>query len=143
MTQSPPDQPLRLASSSVSRRTVLRNTALGAGTLAIPGALAACGKSGGTSGNSKTVTFGSNCSDGIPKKGIAAAMAAYQKSSGVAVDIDTQDHNSFQENISRYLKGNPDEVFSWFAGNRMKFFAAQGLATDISDIWSGFSGFSD
>ncbi|GIH13202.1 ABC transporter substrate-binding protein [Rugosimonospora africana] len=143
MTQSTPDQPLRLASSTVSRRTVLRNTALGAGALAIPGVLAACGKDSGSSGNSKTVTFGSNYSDAIPKAGIAAVMDAYQKSSGVTVKINTQEHNSFQENISRYLKGNPDDVFSWFAGNRMKFFAAQGLAADISDVWSGLTGFSD
>jgi multiple sugar transport system substrate-binding protein len=146
MTQSPPDQPLRSALPPVSRRSLLRGTVLGAGALAIPGALAACGDDsdgGSSSGASKSVTFGSNYSDAIPKSGIAAVMAAYQKSSGVTVKTNTQDHNSFQENISRYLKGNPDDVFAWFAGNRMKFFAAQGLAADISDVWSGLTGFSD
>ena len=27
-------------------------------------------------------------------------------------------------------------MFTWFSGFRMRFFAAQGLATDISDVWA-------
>ncbi len=49
--------------------------------------------------------------------------------------INTVDHKTFQENINNYLQGNPDDVFTWFAGYRMQFFAAQGLAGDISDVW--------
>ena len=41
----------------------------------------------------------------------------------------------FQNGINAYLQGTPDDVFTWFAGYRMQFFAAQGLATDISDVW--------
>jgi multiple sugar transport system substrate-binding protein len=44
-------------------------------------------------------------------------------------------HNDFQEQINNYLQGKPDDVFTWFAGNRMNFFAQQGLAGDISDVW--------
>ncbi len=128
-----------IGGSGVSRRTVLRGAVLGAGALAVPGLLAACG--GGSGGN--TVTFGSNYSDAIPKKAIANVMSAYHKKSKKTVKVNTVDHNSFQENISRYLKGNPDDVFSWFAGNRMKFFAKQGLAVDLSDVWSKLTGFSD
>ncbi len=29
-------------------------------------------------------------------------------------------------------------MFTWFAGNRMQFFAAQGLLTPIDDLWAGF-----
>jgi multiple sugar transport system substrate-binding protein len=128
-------------SSTVSRRSLLRGTVLGAGALAVPSVLAACGGSSGS--GSKTVTFGSNYSDAIPKAGLANVMSTYEKKSGKTVKINTVDHNTFQQNINRYLKGSPDDVFSWFAGNRMKFFAAQGLATDISDVWKGFTGFSD
>jgi multiple sugar transport system substrate-binding protein len=128
-------------SSTVSRRSLLRGAALGAGAIAVPGLLAACGGSSDSGG--KTVTFGSNYSDAIPKAGLANVMQAYDKKSGKTVKINTVDHNTFQQNINRYLKGSPDDVFSWFAGNRMKFFAAQGLAADISDVWKGFSGFSD
>jgi multiple sugar transport system substrate-binding protein len=66
---------------------------------------------------------------------MTAALDAYQKKSGKTVNINTVDHGTFQENINRYLQGTPEDVFSWFAGYRMQFFAAKGLATDVSDIW--------
>jgi len=123
---------------TVSRRALLKGTLLGAGALAVPAALAACG-SGNTGGGgatvNKTVTFGSNYSDDVPKKAIADTLAAFDQSKGFTTKINTVDHNSFQENITRYLQGNPDDAFNWFAGFRMRFFAAQGLATPIDDVW--------
>jgi multiple sugar transport system substrate-binding protein len=123
---------------TVSRRALLKGTLLGAGALAVPAALAACG-SGNTGGGgatvNKTVTFGSNYSDDVPKKAIADTLAAFDQSKGFTTKINTIDHNSFQENITRYLQGNPDDAFTWFAGFRMRFFAAQGLATPIDDVW--------
>ncbi|HKT01721.1 MAG TPA: extracellular solute-binding protein [Rugosimonospora sp.] len=124
----------------MSRRSLLRGAALGAGALAVPAALAACGssKSGssGTSGTTnKTVSFGSNYSDAVPKKAVADVMAKFHTDKGFTVNVNTVDHNSFQENINRYLKGSPDDAFTWFAGYRMQYFAAQGLATPIDDVW--------
>ena len=52
------------------------------------------------------------------------------------------DHNSFQDNITTYLQ-QPDDVFTWFAGYRMRFFAEKGLTGDISDVWANFADFSD
>jgi multiple sugar transport system substrate-binding protein len=133
---------------NLSRRAMLRGSALAAGAVTLPGLLAACGSSDkGSSDNSsgtggKTVTFGSNYSDATPKAAMAAALQAYQTKSGKTVNINTVDHGTYQTNISRYLQGNPDEVFCWFAGNRMQFFAAKGLATDISDLWKNFDGFT-
>ena len=58
--------------------------------------------------------------------------------------VNTVDHNTFQEQINNYLQGSPDDIFTWFAGYRMRFFAAQGLAGDISDVWDKIGGdFSD
>ena len=51
-----------------------------------------------------------------------------RRASGVKVN--TVDHNTFQEQINSYLQGKPDDVFTWFAGYRMQFFAQKGLATD-------------
>ena len=48
---------------------------------------------------------------------------------GIKVKTNTVDHNTFQEQINSYLQGHPDDVFTWFAGYRMQFFAAKGLAT--------------
>jgi multiple sugar transport system substrate-binding protein len=121
---------------AIGRRTLLKGM-LGAGALA---GLTACGDGSSGSGSGE-VTFGSNWSDEVPKKAIADMIAKF---SGPTVKINTIDHNSFQENINNYLQGGPDDVFGWFAGYRMQFFAEQGLVGDISDVWSDVgSGFSD
>ncbi|WP_432977875.1 ABC transporter substrate-binding protein [Dactylosporangium sp. CA-233914] len=125
-----------------SRRTVLGGALTGFGGVAAASLLAACGDSGGSGSATSEVTFGSNYSDNVPKTAMAAVISAY--SNGKNVKVNTVDHNSFQENINRYLQGNPDDVFCWFAGYRMQFFAKQGLAGDISDVWSEAGGnFSD
>ena len=90
-----------------------------------------------------TVTFGSNASDPVPKKATAAVLSAFTKQTGIKVEVNTVDHNTFQEQINTYLQGTPDDVFTWFAGYRMQFFAAKGLAGDISDVWANTTGFSD
>jgi multiple sugar transport system substrate-binding protein len=132
-----------VSAMAIRRRTMLKGMLGGAGALAGLPLLSACGddSSGGGGSASGTVTFGSNWSDEVPKKGIQAMMDAYGKGK---VDINTVDHNSFQEQINNYLQGGPDDVFGWFAGNRMQFFAEQGLVGDISDVWSDIGGgFSD
>ena len=48
------------------------------------------------------------------------------RSPAITVKVNTVDHNTFQEHINNYLQGKPDDVFTWFAGYRMRFFAAQG-----------------
>ncbi|MCX4913092.1 ABC transporter substrate-binding protein [Streptomyces sp. NPDC060011] len=122
-----------------SRRTLLRGiggaAALGAG---IP-LLSACGGSG-SAADPKTVTVGSNASDAVPKKAFADIYAAFKKQSGVTVDVNTKDHNTFQEQINSYLQGTPDDVFNWFAGYRMQFFASKKLASPIDDVWDKIGG---
>jgi multiple sugar transport system substrate-binding protein len=62
----------------------------------------------------------------------------------VKVDVNTADHNTFQEQINSYLQGRPDDVFMWFAGYRMQFFAQRGLTTPIDDVWQDIgSNYSD
>lgn len=149
---SMPSLAASFTTNRMSRRSVLRGALGGAALVGLPGLLAACGSGSSSSGGggnggkgaTGTVTYGSNQSDAVPKKSIAEMVAAYQKqSNGVTVKINTIDHNSFQENINNYLQGNPDDVFTWFAGYRMKFFADKGLAGDITDVWSNLPGMSD
>jgi multiple sugar transport system substrate-binding protein len=134
-----------VSAMAIRRRTLLRGM-LGAGALAAGAPiLSACGNDsgsgGGGGGGGGEVTFGSNWSDPVPKKGIQAMMDGWSKGK---VKINTVDHNSFQENINNYLQGGPDDVFGWFAGYRMQFFAEQGLVGEISDVWSDIGGgFSD
>ena len=61
--------------------------------------------------------------------------AVHQAKTGINVKTNTFAHGPFQEHINNYLQGRPDDVFTWFAGYRMQFFAAKGLATPIDDVW--------
>ncbi|MFG2055241.1 ABC transporter substrate-binding protein [Micromonospora sp. NPDC048930] len=128
--------------AGLNRRSLLAGAA-GAGALLGTGLLAGCGSDSDSGAGSKTVSVGSNASDPTPKDVLAKLAAGFQSSSGVQVNINTVDHNTFQENINNYLQGKPDDVFTWFAGYRMRFFAAKGLAGDVSDVWGKLSGLSD
>jgi multiple sugar transport system substrate-binding protein len=144
-------------SAAPSRRSVLKGMAGVAGLAAVPGALAACSSSGkkaaSSGGNSGaksagaaggTITFGSNYSDPAPKAAFAALTTEATAKTGVKVNINTVDHNTFQNNISSYLQGTPNDLATWFAGYRLQFFAAQGLLDPIDDVWDKIgSNFSD
>jgi multiple sugar transport system substrate-binding protein len=128
----------------LDRRRVLQSALFGAVALGSGGLLTACGgeESGSTAGSSTaenpsgTVSIGSNASDATPKAAYQAMFDQFESAnSGVTTKVNTVDHNTFQEQINNYLQGKPDDVFTWFAGNRMNFFAQQGLAGDISDVW--------
>lgn len=129
--------------AGVGRRGFLKGAAGVGAALTLPGLLAACGgDDGGSSGSggggkpTGTVSFGSNEAGGdTPQMRRDALVAAYEEASGLKVKVNAVDHNTFQENINNYLQGNADDVFSWFAGFRMRFFAERGLIGDISDVW--------
>lgn len=91
---------------------------------------AACSAGGGGE-----VTVGSNYSDDVPKAAFQAMMDYCAEQTGVTVKINTTEHGKFQDSINSYLQGTPDDIFTWFAGYRMRFFAAQDLSTSISDVW--------
>ena len=126
----------------LSRRDVLRIA--GYGSLAA--FIAACG--GGTTTSATTggtVTVGSNESDPGPRKGVQAIADAFSAANGgTKVKLNVVDHGTFQDQISSYLQGTPEDVFTWFSGHRMRFFAAQGLVSPIDDAWdsvkSNFTG---
>jgi multiple sugar transport system substrate-binding protein len=129
-----------------SRRTLLKGLAGAAGLTVSGGLLAACSSSSGSGGStstgkpSGTVSFGSNYSDPGVKAAFASLAAAATASTGVQIKVNTVDHNTFQNNITSYLQGTPDDLFTWFAGYRMQYFAAQGLALPIDDVWQKIGG---
>jgi multiple sugar transport system substrate-binding protein len=152
-TRSPSD----IAQRGLSRRQVLGGMAGLAGLATVPSLIAACsspssaapstsvgGASAAASGGASPaasagggeITLGSNYSDAVPKGVLAGIVDTFTKNTGTKVTINTQAHGPFQDQISQYLQGTPDDVFTWFSGFRMRFFAAQGLATDISDVWT-------
>src|SRR4029079_4378486 len=157
------EEPTRM--DAVTRRTILKGMAGAAGLISIPAIIAACSSPAASTAPSAaapsaaapsaaapsaaaatgSVTFGSNYHNKDPDtKAMQAVVDAFTKKTGIAVKVNTVDHNTFQDQISPYLQGTPDDVFTWFAGYRMRFFADQGLATDLSDLWTKIgSNFSD
>jgi multiple sugar transport system substrate-binding protein len=128
--------PSLAATMAVSRRNFLRSAAMGSALLGAPGLLSACGgddDGGGGSGGS--VSFGMNEVSGPAAQRLRALAEAFTAESGIEVERNEVEHNTFQENINTYLQGNADDVFTWFAGFRMNQFAEQGLIQDISDVW--------
>lgn len=135
-TRRSPD-PAGVGDSLLSRRKLLSTGVVGAAS--VYGLTASRGWAGlrpSVAGRaSGTVTVGSNYSDANPKKAMAAVFKRFEQRSGVKVKVNTVSHNTFQEQINSYLQGRPDDVFTWFAGYRMQFFAQRGLATPIDDVW--------
>src|SRR5262245_14847500 len=98
------------------------------------GGSAAPGGSAAAAGGS--TTLGSNESDAVPKQAVANIVDFCQKQAGITVKINTTEHGAFQNAISSYLQGTPDDVVKWFAGNRLRFFASQGLVAPVDDVWA-------
>ena len=150
---------------AVSRRTVLKGIAGTAGLMSVPAIIAACGTGAASSAPAESaaaseaasaaptaaesvapgsITLGSNQSDAVPKKALQDIVDAFTEETGITVKVNTVDHGTFQDQISSYLQGTPDDVFTWFSGYRMRFFAAQGLAEQIDDVWASVgSNYSD
>jgi len=92
--------------------------------------------SGGAATPSPTaLSLGSNYSDEVPKAALQQVIDGFSASSHITVTVNTVAAQQFQERISAYLQANPDDVISWFAGNRMRFFAEQNLLGDASAAW--------
>lgn len=89
----------------------------------------------GETASSGPVAFGARTVDESPTKQLQALVAAYTAKTGNEVTYNATESNAFQNNLSQYLQGTPDDCFQWMAGFRMQFFAAQGLLVDVSDVW--------
>jgi multiple sugar transport system substrate-binding protein len=151
-----PTAPRSPLESPLSRRTVLKGVVGVAGLASVPALIAACStpaasataapaSSGPTTAPSTagspaaggTVSVGDYHTDTQGEKdGMVAVHKAFTDKTGIAVKQNIVDHSTFQNSITSYLGGTPDDAFTWFSGYRMRFFAAQGLATPIDDVWA-------
>ena len=154
-----------VGSRTVTRRQVLGGIAGVAGLAAAPSLIAACStpaaspaasaggaaspSAGGSAPASAAVTgsttLGSNYSNtDTDTKAMQATVDAFTKKTSIAVKVNTTNHEDFQTRISSYLQGTPDDVFTWFAGYRMRTYANQGLAGDLTELWGKIgSNFTD
>jgi multiple sugar transport system substrate-binding protein len=135
MSDEQQDSHDELSAGALTRRKLLVSGGLGLAAAGVSGPSAFGAMNRHLAADAGTVTFGSNYSDPVPKKAIAEVMANFTKVSATAVKVNTVDHNTFQQQINSYLQGRPDDVFTWFAGYRMQFFAQKGLLSPIDDVW--------
>lgn len=124
----------------LSRRSVLKGSAAGALGIAAVGGLAACSSDSDDASGGAAVTgpiaFGARTVDEQPTLQLRALVDAYSAKTGNEVTYNATESNAFQNNLSQYLQGTPDDTFQWMAGYRMQFFAEQGLLVDLSDVWA-------
>jgi len=120
----------KITGHEVDRRLLLKGAA--AGGLGIAGATMLAGCAPAASG---PMSFGARTVDESPTQQLEALVAAYTAKSGNEVAYNATESNAFQNNLSQYLQGTPDDCFQWMAGYRMQFFAEQGLLEDVSDVW--------
>ena len=86
------------------------------------------------------VRVGSN-QGGNPSEAAFQAMIDHcTAATGVRTVVSYWSSNPFQESIETYLEGSPDDVFTWFAGERMQALVADGLVADVSDVWATVGG---
>ena len=145
--ENPKIQPSDLG-HRVNRRSLIAGAAGVAGAGAL---LAACGGDDAATTEDTTATevteapvaaaysgpvsFGVRTVDESPTKQFQALVAAYEAKTGNTVTYNATESNAFQNNLSQYLQGTPDDAFTWMAGYRMQFFAQQGLLVDLTDVW--------
>jgi multiple sugar transport system substrate-binding protein len=119
---------MALPQTRAHRRLTVAATALATAALAVT--------SMGVVAQDNQTTLGSNYSDEVPRNAMAEMIAYCEEQSGVTVAVNTVDHATFQDQLNSYLQATPDDIFTWFAGFRMRFFADQGLATPVTDVWA-------
>lgn len=118
---------MALPESRAPRRTTVLATALATAALLFA--------SIGVAAQDNATTLGSNEHEDVPRTAVQTIVDHCQEQTGIQVAVGVNDHNTFQNQISAYLQGTPDDIVKWFAGNRVRFFAAQGLLSPINDVW--------
>ena len=117
--------------NGISRRSVLKGAAVGGLGIAAGGSLlAGCGSKA-----TGPLAYGARSVDAGPTAQNEALIAAYTAKTGNEVKYNATESNAFQNNLSQYLQGTPDDTFEWMAGYRMQFFAEQGLLADLTGVW--------
>lgn len=122
----------------LDRRAVVRRGAalgIGAPLLAVLGAVSTGSAARAQDGGQLTVA--SYSSDPEPRANMEQTVADFEEQSGIAVELNTVNHEEFKQAIRTYLASNqPPDVLTWFAGNRMRFFVERGLVMPLDELFA-------
>lgn len=130
--------PTHPADPRLNRRALLKGLGVSAAAIGLPG-IAACGNSKGKGSDAATkkatgvLRFGVNANAAVPTAGYDSVFAKFKADTGIEVKPNKL---LYTEQINNYLTAAPDDVLIWNAGDRMRFFAAKGLISDLSNVWS-------
>src|SRR6056297_2451958 len=86
----------------------------------------------------ETLTVNTYTSDPAPRKAMKKLVDIYEENNpDVDVQLNITAHEDFKKAIRVWLSSDdPPDVFSWFAGNRAKFFVDKGLVMPFTDVWN-------
>ena len=128
-----------VAHGRLSRREVFkRGAALGIGASALSTVLAARpGLARRSAQEAGTLNLSSNNSDPEPRRFMEqVTVPDFTARTGVQVELNTVNHEDFKQAIRTYLaSGDPPDVLTWFAGNRMRFFVERELVMPVTDVY--------
>jgi multiple sugar transport system substrate-binding protein len=83
------------------------------------------------------LVINANSADPAPRAAWEAAVDDFRRENpDLRVEFNVYDHESYKKAIRNWLTGAPPDVVFWFAGHRMRQFAAPGLFADLSDLYT-------
>jgi multiple sugar transport system substrate-binding protein len=133
--------PASALDAQLSRRTILKGVGGATAAFAAAPLLAACsGGAAPTDTAAKATSLGSGLSDPTPRAAMQAMVDAYKSKSGATVKVNVMPRAQLVDNISSYLQSNPEDVVYWFAGYKMRYYAAKGLLAPVDDVWAKIGG---
>ena len=85
----------------------------------------------------ETLTVNTYTSDPAPREAMKKLVEIYEENNpDIDVQLNITAHEDFKKAIRVWLSSdNPPDVFSWFAGNRAKYFVDKGLVMEFTDVW--------
>ena len=83
------------------------------------------------------LVINANSADPAPRAAWEAVVTDFRRENpDIRVEFNVYDHESYKRAIRNWLTGAPPDVVFWFAGQRMRQFAAPGLLEDLSDLYT-------
>jgi multiple sugar transport system substrate-binding protein len=128
---------------AADRRTFLKGLGLLGAAALVPGCATSTsspGTSGGGAGGE--LSLQSNLSSEQAKAAMEKLVAAYNKTGGSTVKLNTVASEIFRTQLPTYLtSANPPDVYTWYAGSVANSYAKKDLLLDVTSVWDGMKNY--
>jgi multiple sugar transport system substrate-binding protein len=127
---------------SADRRTFLKGLGMLGAAALVPGCATSATTSGGSSGATGELSLQSNLSSEQAKPAMEKLVAAYNKTGGATVKLNTVASEIFRTQLPTYLtSANPPDVYTWYAGSVANSYAKKDLLLDVTSVWDGMKNY--